>query len=116
MKELLRTNNAVYLSYIQAVLTGGGISFLVFDSNMSIMEGSIGVLPRRVMVPDGDLTRARTKAPRGSRAASGFDAAPGDAISQPDRFLGGRVIAAQQAEGFRAGHDTRSCSRPRCGY
>jgi hypothetical protein len=59
VKELLRTNNAVYLSYIQAVLQDGGISFLVFDSNMSIMEGSIGVLPRRLMVPDGDLTRAR---------------------------------------------------------
>jgi Putative prokaryotic signal transducing protein len=59
MKELLRTNNPVYLSFAEAVLKDAGIDCLVFDQNMSIMEGSIGVLPRRLMVPDHELERAR---------------------------------------------------------
>jgi hypothetical protein len=59
VKELLRTNNAVYLSFAEAVLKDAGIQVLVFDSNMSVMEGSIGVLPRRLMVPNEDFNRAR---------------------------------------------------------
>jgi hypothetical protein len=59
MKELLRTNNAVYLSYAQAILKEAGIEALIFDGHMSIMEGSIGALPRRLMVPDEDEITAR---------------------------------------------------------
>ena len=59
MRELLRTNNFVYLSYAQAVLADAGIDTLVFDNHMSVMEGSLGVLPRRLMVTDEDLTRAQ---------------------------------------------------------
>ena len=59
MKELFRTNNFVYLSYAQAVLQDAGIETLVFDSHMSVMEGSLGVLPRRLMVADWDLVRAK---------------------------------------------------------
>jgi hypothetical protein len=59
MKELLRTNDPVYLSFAEAVLKDAGIDCLVFDQNMSVMEGSLGVLPRRLMVPDDDLERAR---------------------------------------------------------
>ncbi|MSP93782.1 MAG: DUF2007 domain-containing protein [Alphaproteobacteria bacterium] len=59
MKELLRTNNAVYLSYAQAVLTDAGIDTHVFDNHTSVMEGSLGVLPRRLMVLDEDLIRAK---------------------------------------------------------
>jgi len=59
MKELLRTNNFVYLSYAQAVLKDAGIDVLVFDSHMSVMEGSLGVLPRRLMVVDEDFALAR---------------------------------------------------------
>jgi hypothetical protein len=59
MKELFRTNNAVYLSFAQAVLKDAGIHTLVFDSHTSIMEGSIGALPRRLMVPDEDFNRAK---------------------------------------------------------
>ena len=59
MKELLRTNNFVYLSFAQAVLKDAGIDALVFDSHMSVMEGSLGVLPRRLMVGDDDLLRAK---------------------------------------------------------
>jgi Putative prokaryotic signal transducing protein len=59
MKELLRTNNPVYLSFAEAVLKDAGIDCLIFDQNMSVMEGSIGALPRRLMVPDREFSRAR---------------------------------------------------------
>jgi hypothetical protein len=59
MKELLRTNDAVYLSFAQIVLAEAGIGALIFDTHMSIMEGSLGVLPRRLMVADEDLLRAQ---------------------------------------------------------
>ena len=59
MKELLRTNNFVYISYAQAVLADAGIETLLFDGNMSIAEGSIGALPRRLMVADEDEAAAR---------------------------------------------------------
>ena len=59
MKELVRTNNVVYLSFAQAVLKDAGIETLVFDGHMSIVEGSIGVLPRRLMVANEDEAPAR---------------------------------------------------------
>ncbi len=59
MKELLRTNNFVYLSFAQAVLKDAGVDVLVFDSHMSVMEGSLGVLPRRLMVAVDELARAK---------------------------------------------------------
>jgi hypothetical protein len=59
MKELLRTNNFVYLSFAEAVLKDAGVEALIFDNHMSVMEGSLGVLPRRLMVADEDLARAK---------------------------------------------------------
>lgn len=59
MKELIRTNNVVYLSFAEAVLKEAGIEALIFDGHMSILEGSIGALPRRLMVPDEDEATAR---------------------------------------------------------
>ncbi|MHA1568546.1 MAG: putative signal transducing protein [Alphaproteobacteria bacterium] len=59
MKELLRTNDPVRLSWVQAALAAEGIETHVFDSHMSIVEGSIGVLPRRLMVADDDHDHAR---------------------------------------------------------
>jgi len=58
MKELLRTNNLVYLSFAQAVLKDAGIETLLFDVHMSVMDGSIGALPRRLMVADSEFARA----------------------------------------------------------
>lgn len=60
MQELLRTNDVVRLEYIRAVLGEEGIETFVFDGHMSITEGSIGILPRRLMVTDDDADRART--------------------------------------------------------
>ncbi len=60
MEELLRTNDAVLLTYIEALLGESGLDYMIADRNMSIVEGSIGALPRRVLVAEEDAARART--------------------------------------------------------
>ena len=59
MKELLRSNDPVLISFVSALLSEGGVGFSVADTNMSVLEGSIGALPRRVLVEEGQLARAR---------------------------------------------------------
>lgn len=59
MKELIRTNDAVLISFVESLLKDAGIGSLVADQNMSILDGSIGILPRRLMVLDEDLDEAR---------------------------------------------------------
>lgn len=59
MREIVRTNDAVLVSAIGALLDGAKIRYLVFDQNMSVLEGSLGVLPRRLLVADEDLAAAR---------------------------------------------------------
>lgn len=60
MKELLRTTDAVRLSWLTALLADAGIQATVADTHTSILEGSLGVLPRRLMVLAEDWARART--------------------------------------------------------
>lgn len=60
MKELLRTNDPTIIAYATALLEGEDIAVFQMDVHMSILEGSIGVLPRRLMVRDQDLKRAET--------------------------------------------------------
>ena len=59
MTELLRTNDIVLISLIEAILTGEGIIYFVADQHMSAMEGSLGFLPRRIMVDAERLQQAR---------------------------------------------------------
>ena len=59
MKELLRTNDLVRLSWLQALLGDAGIPCLVLDQHTSIIEGSIGAIQRRIMVEDRDHGRAK---------------------------------------------------------
>jgi hypothetical protein len=59
MKELLRTNDTVRLSWVQALLASAGIAAVVLDTYTSIIEGSIGAIPRRLMVGEEDYARAR---------------------------------------------------------
>ena len=59
MTELLRSNDAVLISYVQSILDGSGVEWLMLDSHMSITEGSLGILPRRLMVADEDKLQAR---------------------------------------------------------
>ena len=60
MLEVLRSNDVVVLSFAEAVLRQFGIASLVADQHISIMEGSIGAFPRRLLVDEEDcaLTRA----------------------------------------------------------
>jgi hypothetical protein len=59
LRELVRTNDAVLVSAIEALLRGANIAHLILDQNMSVLEGSLGVLPRRVMVAEDDVAAAR---------------------------------------------------------
>jgi Putative prokaryotic signal transducing protein len=59
MVELVRTNDPVQLSWAQAVLEEAGISSVVFDVHTSVIEGSIGAIPRRLMVDSADESRAK---------------------------------------------------------
>ncbi len=59
MEELLRTNDPTLIPYASALLKAEGIECFALDLNMSVLEGSIGVLPRRIMVLAEDLPRAR---------------------------------------------------------
>ncbi|MCB2052608.1 MAG: DUF2007 domain-containing protein [Geminicoccaceae bacterium] len=59
MVELLRSNDVVSISWTRAVLAEAGIDVLVLDTHTSAIEGSIGAVPRRLMVAEDDLARAR---------------------------------------------------------
>jgi hypothetical protein len=59
MLELLRTNDLVLISAIRAILAEENIHVFVADEHMSSLEGSVGFLPRRVLVGDEHLARAR---------------------------------------------------------
>ena len=58
MRELLRSNDPTVIAFAQALLSGEDIAVFVMDANMSVLEGSIGVLPRRMMVADRDFFMA----------------------------------------------------------
>ena len=59
MEELLRTNDITVIAYARALLQDEGIECFELDVNMSVLEGSIGILPRRLMVIRSELARAR---------------------------------------------------------
>ncbi len=59
MEELIRSNDLVLIATVEALLNGAGIDHLVLDQHMSAMEGSIGMLARRVVVDRDMAPRAR---------------------------------------------------------
>jgi len=59
MEELLRTNDVVLISLVDSILREAGIDHLVLDQNMSVAEGSLGILPRRVLVAHQSKEEAR---------------------------------------------------------
>lgn len=59
MIELLRTTDAVLLSFVDALLNDADIPHMVADGHMSVLDGSIGVLPRRMLVDSTRLDQAR---------------------------------------------------------
>ncbi len=58
MKELLRSTDPTILAFASALLKGEDIDCFQMDVNMSILEGGIGIFPRRLMVRADDLIRA----------------------------------------------------------
>lgn len=58
MRELLRTTDPVRLSWLTALLADAGIAATVLDTHTSVLEGSIGALPRRLMVDADDHAAA----------------------------------------------------------
>lgn len=59
MQELIRTNDAVTLSFAETLLREAGILCFIADQGMSILEGSLGLLPRRLMVEGDRADEAR---------------------------------------------------------
>lgn len=61
MIELMRTNDMVLISFVEALLSEAGIAHMVLDQNMSVLEGSIGVIPRRILVDADRADDARAR-------------------------------------------------------
>ena len=59
MQELLRTTDPTVIAFAQALLSGEDIAVFDMDVHMSILDGSLGILPRRLMVRDEDLAAAQ---------------------------------------------------------
>jgi hypothetical protein len=59
VRELVRTTDPVLISVIEALLNGARIKHMIVDQNMSIMEGSIGIFPRRILVDEDQIHGAR---------------------------------------------------------
>jgi hypothetical protein len=59
VRELIRTNDAVLISAIEALLNGADIEHMVVDQNISVLEGSIGAFQRRILVPENEFAAAR---------------------------------------------------------
>ena len=58
MKELLRSNDLVEISWVMALLSDADIPARILDLNASVIEGSIGAIPRRIVVDDENLDEA----------------------------------------------------------
>ena len=59
MRVLATSNDPVRLSFLTALLADAGIAAVVLDSHTSVVEGSIGAIPRRLAVQEADEVRAR---------------------------------------------------------
>jgi len=68
MRELLRSNDLVHLSWARAMLAAEGIDSVLLDDHVSGVEGSIGAIPRRLMVAEEAFERAEQVLERAGRA------------------------------------------------
>ena len=59
MVEILRTNDLVLISVIETILKAERVAYFIADQNMAAAEGSLGFLPRRILVDSGERGRAR---------------------------------------------------------
>jgi tRNA1(Val) A37 N6-methylase TrmN6 len=105
VRELVRTNNAVLITAIEALLKGADIPHIVLDRHMSVLEGSLGILPRRILVDDDYQDAARRLL---EDAGLGHELRPLPARPverTDDAVLGGRLRLTQKRNGHRVGHD-----------
>jgi tRNA1(Val) A37 N6-methylase TrmN6 len=106
VQELVRTNNAVLITAIEALLKGADIPHVVLDRNMSVLEGSLGILPRRILVDDAHQHSARRLLEDAGLAHELRPLPPGrDPELTDDAVLGGRLQLTQKKRGHRVGHD-----------
>ena len=108
MRELVRTNDPVLISAIEALLKGAGIRIMVLDQNMSVLEGSLGMLPRAR--PGGRRLRAARRGRCCRTPGSAMSCAPMGTEhvaleTSDDAVLGGRLRLRQPLRGHRVGHD-----------
>ena len=59
MIAIIKTNNPITLNFAEAVLTGADISCFIADTHASILDGSVGAIPRRLLVLENDEEKAR---------------------------------------------------------
>ncbi len=59
MTEIMRTNNLALISFVEALLKEAGLRYLIADAHASAVDGSIGALPRRILVDSDRETEAR---------------------------------------------------------
>jgi hypothetical protein len=69
VKTILKTNDPVLLSFAKSLLDDAGIGAAIFDDAMSVMDGSLGILPRRLVVSDEEEAAARALLKDGVGAA-----------------------------------------------
>ena len=106
MHELVRTNNAVLITAIEALLKGADIPHMVLDQHMSVLEGSLGMLPRRIVVEECCLGDARRLLEEAGLAHELRPLPAGAERDQTDdAVLGGRLRLIQKKRGHRVGHD-----------
>ncbi len=106
MHELVRTNNAVLITAIEALLKAADIPHLVLDQHMSVMDGSLGILPRRIVVEECCVEDARRLLEEAGLAHElRPDKAGLAADLTDDAVLNGRLRLRQRRRGHRVGHD-----------
>jgi tRNA1(Val) A37 N6-methylase TrmN6 len=106
LHELVRTNNAVLITAIEALLKSAEIPHMVLDQHMSVLEGSLGMLPRRIVVDQDHWAAARQLL---EEAGLAHELRPHSSGPKPDitddAVLGGRLRLTQKKRGHRVGHD-----------
>lgn len=106
LKELVRTNNPVLITAIEALLKGAEIVYVVLDQHMSVLEGSLGILPRRILVDDEQHETAFRLLEDAGLAHELRPRPPGAPPElTEDAVLGGRLRLMQKRRGHRVGHD-----------
>jgi tRNA1(Val) A37 N6-methylase TrmN6 len=106
LHELVRTNNAVLITAIEALLKGAEIPHVVLDRHMSVLEGSLGILPRRILVDDENWDMARQLLEDAGLAHELRPENTGPKVEMTDdAVLGGRLRLKQKKKGHRVGHD-----------